>query len=304
MEVLTPDEFDFEAYMDATQPKAKLREFGVWADQVKRRFAMRDEVLAGVGLPWANSRTAIRFLPGDLTLWAGYSSSGKSSLLQMCVLGFAHQGEKSVISSFEMPPERVLEKTTRQGTGMRYPSPAQVDAFNEWTRGKVWLLDHLGRMDTQYLLAIINYAAKEKGVQHFVVDNLMMCVPEDGDGYLSKQKDFINELKRLAMDLRIHVHLVAHMRKGQDESKPGRKFDIRGTAALTDLSDNVLCLWRNKPKEAALQDGDVSKRGEPDATLQVDKCRETGNEIKLGLWFEPMSTQFLRQEGGDCVRFF
>ncbi|QMT61829.1 hypothetical protein [Legionella sp. PC997] len=46
-----------------------------------------------------------------------------------------------------------------------------------------------------------------------------------------------------------HIHLIAHPRKGADESQPSGKLDNKGTGAISDLADNCYTVWRNKLKE-------------------------------------------------------
>ena len=72
-----------------------------------------------------------------------------------------------------------------------------------------------------------------------------------------------------ALDFLSRLHLVAHARKGQDESKAPRKMDVKGSGNIVNQADNVFSVWRNKPKEEA----DCPPETDPDAILYVDKQR-------------------------------
>jgi twinkle protein len=91
------------------------------------------------------------------------------------------------------------------------------------------------------------------------------------------------------------VHLLAHSRKGKDELTPPGKFDVRGSASITDLADNVFSVWRNKNKEEAQEKCDRTKDGEADALLIVCKHRHGDWEGRIQLWFDRSSQSY--QEG-------
>ncbi len=48
-------------------------------------------------------------------------------------------------------------------------------------------------------------------------------------------------------------HFVTHSRKGDSEEKPTGKMDVKGSGAITDPTDNLFIIWRNKARERALQ---------------------------------------------------
>ena len=61
---------------------------------------------------------------------------------------------------------------------------------------------------------------------------------------LTGQKDFVDALCTIAQDTGLHIHLVCHMRKGENEDAARLKFDIKGAGEITDLVDNIL-IWKN-----------------------------------------------------------
>jgi twinkle protein len=86
-------------------------------------------------------------------------------------------------------------------------------------------------------------------------------------------------------------------------------MDIKGTGAITDLAYNVFSLWRNKPKEMALQHyretGELPKgmtleevEGKPDAMIYIHKSRNVEDcEGKWPLFYHGPSMRFLRKQG-------
>src|SRR5690606_25752352 len=83
------------------------------------------------------------------------------------------------------------------------------------------------------------------------------------------------------------VHLVAHPRKSQDESRPPGKLDVSGSGKLTDAADNVFSVWSARKEEG---DPDVDK---PDALLELHKNRNGDvQHKKLWLYFNRAAMQF------------
>lgn len=110
----------------------------------------------------------------------------------------------------------------------------------------------------------------------------------DEDDYKG-QKAFADRLCNFKNEFDVHVHLVAHARKGESEDRAPGKLDVKGTGAISDLADNVFTVWRNKRKEFAGADADPA---EEDARLYCHKQRATGYEGALRLWFDRGCRQF------------
>jgi twinkle protein len=91
----------------------------------------------------------------------------------------------------------------------------------------------------------------------------------------------------------VHIHLVTHCRKPQDETKPPTKYDLRGAAAISDQAHNVITVWANKAKKAKLEEGgDPGLLNDPDALLTVEKQRNGRWEGRAKLWFDDQSMRF------------
>jgi twinkle protein len=124
------------------------------------------------------------------------------------------------------------------------------------------------------------------------------------------QKSFVSALVSFAAEHNVHIHLVAHSRKKDDESKPPGKLDIRGAAAITDLVHNGWSVWRNKDKEAKVQDARAkSANGTIPDTLATASCaaitcwknRRTGVEPFRYLWLNHESMQFCDRSTANAI---
>ena len=230
------------------------------------------------------------FRPGELTVWTGYNGHGKSLLLSQALLGLMAQGERCVVFSGEMTPERQLKRMAKQATGLDRPTSVYLDAVGAWLHDKMWLFNVVGSATIDRLLTVFLYASKRYGVRHFVIDSLMMTdVPEDGPGAMTLQKDAVRKMCDFAKRNGCHLHLVAHPRKGQDESKGPGKLDVAGSSKITDGADNVFTVWSARKDEG---DPEVDP-DKPDAKLELQKQRNGDvQHFTQWLWFNKPAQQF------------
>lgn len=292
--ILEPDDIDFEKYLADTDTAEKVRPVIDYLDQVMHELAPAHEQARGPRIPFANCW--VTCAPGEVTEWGGYNGSGKSALIGYVVTSFAQAGEGVCIASLEMKPRKTLARINKQVFGTTTPGKEQVREFLAGMRGKMWLYDQQGTVKPERLIAVIRYCAKELKVKHFVIDNLTACLGTDED--LNPQKSLMLDICSAARDLDIHVHVVVHFRKGQDEEKRPTRLDIKGSGALVDLVDQVMLVWRNRRKERLTRDGDESARDEGDTLLICDKNRNGDWEGAVPLWYERETFRFSDRPDG------
>lgn len=294
--IITPDAFDFRAYMAESEPHAKVIPADSWREALVRS-TYASEAVTGARLPWAKTHDHLRFRGGEVTLWQGINGHGKSQALGQACIGFAAQGEPVCIASFEMKPVSTLKRMLRQVSMSDQPTEKAAHRLMDWAQGKVWLYDQLGTVKPDMVYAVIRYCADKLKVKHFVVDSLMKCVRGEDD--YNGQKDFVDTLTSLARDLNIHIHLVHHVRKGESEDRPPGKMDAKGSGAIADQVDQVITVWRNKKKEREVEQVkrgggmvDDTTKNKPDSMLICDKNRHGEWEGSVALWFHAQSLQY------------
>jgi twinkle protein len=269
---------------DRIEPE-DLRTPNFYADEVVAMFANGHLDTAGVELPWPAWRDKVRLRSAELSIWTGINGHGKSDALGHVLLHLVKQGERVCLFSGEMKPERVLYRLVMQACAMNRPTEGFIRAAHEWMTDEIWLYNHVGSVRQDRLLEAFRYAAKRYRVTHFVVDSLMKCGIDEDD--YKGQKAFADRLCDFKNEFDVHVHLVAHARKGESEDRAPGKLDVKGTGAISDLADNVFTVWRNKRKEFAGADP-----ADEDSRLYCHKQRATGYEGALRLWFDPNCRQF------------
>jgi len=313
-EIITPDLIDFSVYEKETDAQQRVKPASMWVDQLIERIKSPVQEPRAV-MPWRKTHGQIAFRPGEVTVWGGANGNGKSLVTGQIALSLCAQDQKVCIASFEMKPSRTLERMGRQWSCFNPNDPAFCGSdeardqlidlyaqFRDWTTGRLWLYDQQGTVNAGQVCAVVRYCAKELGINHFFVDSLMKCVASEDD--YNGQKQFVDELTAIARDHGIHIHLVHHIRKPADESHKPSKYDYKGTGAITDQVDNVVSVWRNKAKERDREAGKQVKDTDPDALLICDKQRNGEWEGWIGLWFDPVSQQFLGEHGAEPLAMY
>lgn len=292
---LIPDSMDFSAYMRDTECQVKVRAASVFADEYEAEFGPKSRERRSVMFS-TKLRNAIEFRPGEVTCWAGYNGHRKSMFTGQVALDLCAQREGVLAISLEMLPRKTLGRMARQALAVDIPTRDRWAQFMRWTDGRLWLFDHVGRLQPAMCLAVCRYFAEELKGRHVFVDSLMrVCQSEES---LDEQKQLVGDLCDVAKETGLHVHLVAHCKKPQGaeaESRPPSKYDIRGSSAISDQSHNVVLVWANKAKqtESERKEPRPEVMAGPDAVVAIDKQRNGSVEGKFGLYFDARSLRFV-----------
>lgn len=293
---LIPDTIDLSSYMAEPGFQASVRSASDFAELVKADLDPNKPTDTAPGLlSVRKAKGLIHFRPGEVTVWTGYNGHRKSMFTSQVAIDLAAQGQRVLIVSLEMLPWRTMSRMTRQACGMAQPAPGLIDQFHDWTNGRLWLFDHVGRIAPDRALALCRYFADDlKGAHVFLDSWMMVCASEEN---LDEQKQFSTDLCRLAQETGLHVHVIAHCKKpggNSGEDKPPGRYDIRGSGAISDQAANILSVWMNKAKFAKLEThpGDMDALAEPCAVVRCDKQRNGAWEGSLKLWLDPGSLRF------------
>lgn len=269
-------------------------------DQIDTRLR-EGRTLRGDTLPWTDTHWKIRFGEGQVSLWAGFNGHMKSMLLGQ-VMMWMSQTVRVGIASFEMPVIDTMERMIRQAAGCA-PSVQFGREWANWSDNKLFFYDQLDTVPPDRVLGVMYYMATELGVKHMLFDSLTKCGLPAGDR--DAEKRFIDTISAAAKALKVHVHLVAHVRKPpsavHNKIMIPNKYDVRGAGELTDLVDNVLIVWHDKKRamlerlqaKNTLDDKELAYLEEnPTHRLIVEKQRHGEWEGTIPLYFHKKSLQF------------
>jgi twinkle protein len=288
---LISDDVDFDSYFRENHDEgAKIKPASTWVEGVIDRFygGGSEKHWTPTGFEKMHDKFALR--KGEVTVWAGINKHGKTTFLSNVMLNVMQAGQKVCIASLEMTPEDSMAKMARQAAGTGEPSIAYIRAFHRWTDGRLWIYEHVGRLASARALAVATYARKELKLDHLVIDSLMKCGIGVDD--LTGQKDFIDGLCAIARDTGLGIHLVCHMRKGENERMAPGKFDVKGAGEITDMVDNIVIVWKNVRKSEKPDE----KSDEPDSYVRIAGQRHHPWEGSFAFWFDKESQQFLEHQ--------
>lgn len=219
-----------------------------------------------------------RFLirPGELSLWTGISSHGKTTFLTYLFVQLAYNHEKCFICSLEMLPEKIAKKMMLSIYREKPICPQDILDFTQTLGEKTCFCDKRGYIGEKELLEMMEFAHKRYGVSQFLIDSLMRIEGMEED--YKAQGHFMTRLAEFCQKFKVHVHLVAHPRKTLDDAPPNAN-DIKGSSLMRNNVDNILIVSRNTTKEKRLRNGEITEEqasSEHDTEILVDKDREEG----------------------------
>ena len=285
---------------DIMEFSCDIREKASFTEDLIHYLQEGEGQVTGAKLPWSATHTLVGFRPQEISVWAGYSYQGKSLLMGQVALEFARQNERTLIISLEMPPRMTMYRLLRQATMNVNPSVEDAIAFNEFCPDFLYVYDFVGTATPKKIQQIVQYAKKYLHINHVVIDSLAKVVSGEDD--FSAQKDFVNALADLARGLKVHIHIVHHLRKPSVASHEPNKHDIKGSGGISDMADNIFLMWKvpgqkdgskasNAPFGAVntiLADGDY--------LLECAKQRHGEFSGRIQLWFNPGSLRFIKNE--------
>lgn len=249
---------------------------------LKTRLANRPKPVC-FDYPWKglNSLT-YGMRAGELVTLTGGSGLGKTSILREIVYGLLKSTQDNIGCMFL---EETIEDSGLGIMGMavdkrldlpdtQYTAEEFDTAFAQ-TLGtdRLFYFDHFGSTSIDELLARARYFVKSLDCKHLILDHISIVVSAQQNADERKALDEITtKLKTFVLECGVSLLVVSHVRrvsgKAHEEGGQTSLGDLRGTAAIGQLSNIVIGLERNG------QDPDPLERNT--TTVRVLKNRFTG----------------------------
>lgn len=163
--------------------------------------------------------------------------------------------------------------------------------------GSCYLYDHFGSCDSDNLISRIRYLAHGCGCEFVVLDHLSIVVSGIGDGDERRLIDnTMTKLRSLVQETGIGLILVSHLKrpegnKGHEDGAQVSLAQLRGSAAIAQLSDSVVGLERDQQ----------SSENRNTTTLRVLKNRFSGQTGEAGTLFFSQETGRLTEIGASAA---
>lgn len=273
-----------------------LKQADAYLNDVLNLFWPKTGEHVGYRTPFGKLGRDLMFRPGEVSIWTGASGSGKSQILSHCAVDWIDQGSRICVASLEMKPAQTLKRMVKQAGNIDRPTEGYLRALISWMAPGLLLYEKVGKAGVDALLEVFDYARAKYGCDQFIIDSLMR-LGIAADDY-SGQEKAVFRIVDWAISSNVHVHLVAHSRKGEKGGGAPETEDIKGASEIGSNAFNIIGVWRNREHEdrlkAAKTDDEKQQLAEkPGVQLNVAKQRNGDFEGKIGLWFDQETYRYL-----------
>lgn len=227
----------------------------------------------------------------EIVTWAGGTGIGKSSLVREVAYNLvrAHGKKVGIIALEESVKQAALaqmslaidRKLHLPDVRMATSDGDMHRAFDDTMGGNRYVFyDHFGTVEAAALLPKIRFMVQALDVEYIILDHVSIMVSgiaTEGDER-KRIDELMTRLRSQVEELCFGLHLVTHLRKaaGKPYEEGGRVTlgDLRGSGAISQLSDLVIAAERNTQAE------DDAERNR--VTLRCLKNRFSGDTGVVG----------------------
>ena len=247
---------------------------------------LKDENLVTIDYPWQGLNTlTYGFRAKELVTITSGSGMGKTSVVKELESYILNTTDDNLAI---IHLEESIERSVKGLMSIEANLPIHIPQYERelssedkkelWQKSvgdkNVYFYDHFGSMSEDSLLNVIRTYAKSYDCQWIVLDHLSIVV-SDQDGILDERKAIdaiMTKLRKIVQETGVGLFLISHLRRPQgrahEEGGQVSLSELRGSAAIAQLSDIVIGLERNQ------QDDDPIIRNQ--TTLRVIKNRFSG----------------------------
>jgi len=247
---------------------------------------LKDENLVTVDYPWQGlNKLTYGFRAKELVTITSGSGMGKTSVVKELESYILDETDDNLAI---IHLEESIERSVKGLMSIKANLPIHIPQYERelstddkkviWQEAvgdkNVFFYDHFGSMSEDSLLNVIRTYAKSYDCKWIVLDHLSIVV-SDQEGILDERKAIdaiMTKLRKIVQETGVGLFLISHLRRPQgkahEEGGQVSLSELRGSAAIAQLSDIVIGLERNQ------QDDDPILRNQ--TTLRVIKNRFSG----------------------------
>jgi len=258
------------------------------------------------------------FRYGETTVLAGYNHEGKSQIAKQLLLDAILQDERCCYADLENPEDSTGHRFVRSALACPWPSEPLIDSCINWLNSHAFIIGRSEGMTLDKIHESFLYLRRKFGTRVFVLDSLMKIEGVDEEDN-ENQKQAMNQIIGFDRKYQTHTILVAHFKKPQfgdgyvDFHKPPTRYQISGSAHISNQADNTVLFFRNRFKEDILK-GKInppndkpldSIAAECDALFSIDKQRNDESWTgAIKLWWHQESMQYLEKRTNTPFKYF
>jgi twinkle protein len=233
---------------------------GILSGEELLDIVMAEDVNDGQPYPWPmlNEKThGLR--QGELVTLTAGSGIGKSAIAREIAHSLLKAGETVGMIMLEESAKRTA--LGLMGIELNRPIHISKEGISEREireafqatlgTGRVYLYEHFGSTEIENLLSRVRYMARALGCAYVILDHLSIVVSGLGDGDERRPIDnAMTALRTLVQETGIGLILVSHLKrpegKGHEEGAQVSLSQLRGSAAIAQLSDMVIGAERDQ----------------------------------------------------------
>ena len=219
-----------------------------------------DDTCDSIPYPWEGlNAMTFGLRTSELVTVTSGSGMGKSAVVRELAYHLLMNNQKVGMLMLEESTKRTALGLT--GIAMNRPLHLSREGVDQEDIKKHWMMlngnenlylyDHFGSTDVDNLLSRVRFMAKGYDCKWIILDHLSIVVSGIGEGDERRLIDnAMTMLRTLVQELDIGLILVSHLKrpegKGHENGGETSLAQLRGSAAIAQLSDMVLGLERNQ----------------------------------------------------------
>jgi ribosomal protein L37AE/L43A len=268
------------AVVDAAVPleTARVVQPGAYSDHLT---GLIDRGAASLGEPtgWIGLDKLLRgWRPGELTVVTGHTSHGKSTWTSFALGLLARRGYPVLLSSLEDGPDALARKVFQRIFGRPISSIVTeqdredaMRAIGRLNEDPIYVFDHYGRVSFSEVVDAVTYAARRLGCKYVEIDHLHF-ISRHPDVEEREHLDRVcMDLVQLAVQLGIHIFLIAHPRGAIELATIPTGDALKGSSSIKQVAHNGVTVYR------------VTDAGGADAAGQVKLKDAAGRRVEIPL---------------------
>lgn len=223
-----------------------------------------------IGYPWNGMNKimhGIRF--GELVTFSSGSGMGKSQILREILYHILNETDSNIgCLFFEESIRKTGQSVMSLAATMRLhiphvaekATPEQLRSAYDQTLGqsRMFFYEHFGSTDIDNVVGQVRFMSKALDCKYVFLDHLSILVSAQNNGDERKALDEImTRLRMLVEETGIALFCVSHLKrpdgKGHEEGGSTSLSQLRGSAAIAQLSDMVVGLEGNRQADDALE---------------------------------------------------
>jgi twinkle protein len=224
---------------------------------------MAEDKEDSIPYPWEGLNSVLRGIrKSEVVVLCAGSGIGKSAVVREIAYDAHRRGETIGYIALEEAVKRTglmfmgLDLNKRVYLDRSLATVEELKGAYDRTvgSGRFYLYDHFGSLDIDNLLARIRYLARGCGCTTIVLDHISIVVSGTEDGDERRLLDnLMTGLRTLVQELNIRVLAISHLKrpqgKGHEEGARTELSQLRGSAAIAQLSDAAIGLERDQQGE-------------------------------------------------------